>query len=57
MISISKIFNLFTLTTSIAVIAIIITHILSRLFAKKEPVKLDKNSFVVITGACMGIGR
>jgi len=36
---------------------IVCLHFLTKLLAKKLPVKLDKNSFVIITGGCMGIGR
>ncbi len=39
-------------------IVLIISHAISRihLYTKKH-VKLSKESFVVITGACMGIGQ
>ena len=57
MIDVSKIFNLFANTTAFVVLAFIITHIANRLLNKKMPVKLDKNSLVVLTGACMGIGK
>lgn len=57
MIDISNIFNLFANTTAFVVLAFIIVHIASRLLSKKTPVKLDKNSLVVLTGACMGIGK
>lgn len=57
MIDISKIFNLFASTTAFVALAFIIVHIASRLLFKKIPVKLDKNSLVVLTGACMGIGK
>jgi 3-oxoacyl-[acyl-carrier protein] reductase len=53
----SDIFNTFSLLTAIGVLSVVLVHILSRLFGKKEPVKLDKNSFVMITGACIGIGK
>lgn len=57
MIDVSKIFNLFANITAFVVLAFIITHIANRLLNKKIPVKLDKNSLVVLTGACMGIGK
>lgn len=57
MISFQDIFDIFSTLTAILVLSIVAIHILFRIFGKKEPLKLDKNSFVVITGACMGIGR
>lgn len=57
MLNLSSIFNVFAVTTAALVIVLILIHILNRLFFKKDPVKLDKNSFVVITGACTGIGK
>ena len=45
-----------TVTATLA-LTIVVAHILTRLFARKKPVKLDMDSFVVLTGGCMGIGR
>ncbi len=57
MIDISKIFNLFANTTTFVVLVFVLMHLASRLLFKKTPVKLGKNSLVVMTGACMGIGK
>ena len=57
MINFSNIFDGFSSIVAYIVLAIVLAHILSRLLSKKEPVRLDKNSLVLIAGACMGIGK
>lgn len=57
MINLANIFDGFSSVVAYVVLAIIFAHIVSRLLGKKEPVRLDKNSFVLIAGACMGIGK
>jgi FlaA1/EpsC-like NDP-sugar epimerase len=51
------IFECFSSLLGYLALLIIFAHILTRVFDRKTPVRLDKDSFVVITGACMGIGR
>jgi high-affinity Fe2+/Pb2+ permease len=51
------IFDIYAYTLAYIVLFIVLCHVTVWLFFKKTPVKLDNNSFVVITGACMGIGR
>lgn len=51
------IFDIFASLLGYIVLLIILCHVAIWVFFKKSPVKLDNNSFVVITGACMGIGR
>jgi len=36
---------------------IVLTHVISKFFMVKTPIKLKVNSFVVVTGGCMGIGK
>lgn len=57
MIELESIVDLFCKASAALILLIITTHLLTKLFSKKEPLKLDKNSFVVIAGACMGIGK
>lgn len=51
------IFDAFSSIIGAVVLVFILAHLITNLFFKKKPLKLDKNSFVVITGACQGIGR
>ena len=51
------IFELFCSLTGYLALTIIIVHITFLIFGKKTPLKLEKDSFVVITGGCMGIGK
>jgi NADPH:quinone reductase-like Zn-dependent oxidoreductase len=57
MLDFEDIFQTFATLTAYLTLAVIAAHLLARLLAKKEPLKLGKNSFVVLTGGCMGIGR
>lgn len=57
MINFSNIFDSFSTIVTYIILAIVLAHVISRLLGKKEPVRLDKNSFVVIAGACTGIGK
>lgn len=57
MINFSNIFEGFSCIVAYGVLAITLAHILSRVFNKTQPVRLDKNSLVLIAGACMGIGK
>lgn len=34
-----------------------LVYVVWKLYSRKTPLKLDKNSVVVITGACNGIGK
>lgn len=34
-----------------------LVYVIWKLYSRKTPLKLDKNSVVVITGACNGIGK
>ena len=51
------IFDYFCFLSGCLILTIITFHVLSLFLGKKVPVKLEKDSYVVITGACMGIGR
>ena len=57
MIDLEDIFDFFGSCLVYLVLAIIGVHIVMRVIGRKKPVKLDKDSFVVITGGCMGIGK
>lgn len=51
------IFDIFSHCWGYLVICIVCIHIIVRFIFPKTPLRLDKDSFVVITGACTGIGR
>ena len=51
------IFDLFCSLTGYFALTVIVIHLAFMIFGRKAPLKLQKDSFVVITGACMGIGR
>lgn len=57
MITVSSIFNIFSIGTTAIVLTFFILHLIARLFNTTRPVNLHSNSLVVITGACMGIGK
>jgi len=50
-------FDYFAYTCAAILLMIILSHILSSFFGSNTPLKLDRMSFVVITGGCMGIGK
>ena len=60
MLDIDSIFETFCLLSGVLVLLIILSHLLTNLYASllgPTPVKLNKNSLVVLAGGCMGIGK
>jgi hypothetical protein len=51
------IFGIFSHFWGYLVLGIVSVHLLVRFVFPKKPLKLNKDSFIVITGACTGIGR
>ena len=56
MINIEDIYHIFAYCSTLVVLLIVSAHLISKFF-KKEPLEINKNSLVVIVGACMGIGK
>lgn len=53
-----SIFNIFCNIILSFTFILIISHIISKVYLQfKSHLKLNKNSFVIITGGCMGIGK
>ena len=55
--SVGDLLGLLTFTLVVLFFLLIATHLVSNLFLANSPAKLTNNSFLVITGGCMGLGR